>query len=237
MVVCYKCKTIKNEDTNEIFPCDSCKKFSCVNYVESSASEIRCLSLKKRKLMLLCEECENGILMIPTLIKRISEMQMEVDTLKQSVNRNPESTPAYDSEDLISEMLERQSRSSNVIVFNVRESQQNTQADRIAQDKASVMEILDGINIEKRNVKLFRLGKFSANKTRPIKVILDSAADAKFFLKNKHLIKIPSINIYSDQTKAQRQYFQQVKHKLQEMEIIVRLLNTLITNQPLLIRL
>lgn len=46
---------------------------------------------------------------------------------------------------------------------------------------------------------------------------MNSPEDAINVLKNKQLIKIPSVKIFSDQTVAQRQYFQKVKIELQEL--------------------
>lgn len=218
MDICYKCQADKNVKNNiTLFPCDSCKRLICADCADLSASEIRCMGLKSRKLMFLCSDCEKGILLIPTLLKQVSDMQLEINELKQRNSTTSVPNTLNNEEDLISEMLDRQKRMSNIIVYNVNESHQKSQAERNIEDKEAILNILEGVDVNKNNIKLFRLGKFITGKVRPIKVILNSAEDAKHILKNKQLIKIPSIKIFADQTLVQRQYFRKVKAALQEL--------------------
>ena len=154
--------------------------------------------------------------MIPTLIKQISGMQAEINILKQT-NNTDQNLGVVEKEELIYEMLDRQNRKANIIIYNVKEPDLNTQSERSSQDNETVKNILENFDIGRNNWKVFRLGKFVANKARPIKVILNSPEDAINVLKNKQLIKIPSVKIFSDQTVAQRQYFQKVKSELQEL--------------------
>ncbi|KAL3268857.1 hypothetical protein HHI36_007946 [Cryptolaemus montrouzieri] len=64
--------------------------------------------------------------------------------------------------------------------------------------------------------KVFRVGRFGANKIRPIRVVFPSAEIAKNILKNKVVIKTPGIKIFGDPTPARREYFNKVRKDLQE---------------------
>lgn len=213
MKACSKCKKAENEN---LFPCDSCKSEFCNTCSDLSASEIRCLSLKNRKLLFLCEECEKGLSLVPVLIKKVNELQAEVNNLKIN-STSSISTDLTNQENLITEMLDRQNRMSNVVIFNVKESQKNSRTERNEDNIDTVKDILKDINVSKDNLKAYRLGKYDPNKNRPIKVIFNSAEDAKYVLKNKINIKVPSIRIYGDQTRAQREYYLFVKQKLQDI--------------------
>lgn len=170
----------------------------------------------KRILKFYCEDCQNGVRLIPKLLVKIDNLEAEINKLKIIVeSANKDSGTMEEKEDVLYEMMERQKCASNIIVFNVNESKMKSQQEREAEDVKAVEGILNNFNINKSNLKMFRLGKFVPNKSRPIKVILQSPEDAKFILKNKHLNIIPSIRIYGDQTRKQREYFNFIKTKLQ----------------------
>ncbi|KAJ8975903.1 hypothetical protein NQ317_011374 [Molorchus minor] len=62
-------------------------------------------------------------------------------------------------EDVISEIIDRQSRATNVIIFNVNESSNNTKVGRLQDDREAVINILEDYAVDKTDLKLFRLGK------------------------------------------------------------------------------
>lgn len=109
--------------------------------------------------------------------------------------------------ELITEMLDRHNRTSNIIMFNINESKQMSRSDRNIEHINTVKDILKDTEANKEGLRVFRLGKFDPYQTRPIKVIFKSAEDARYALRNKKNIKVPIIRIYADQTKAQRRYF------------------------------
>ncbi|KAJ8981177.1 hypothetical protein NQ317_017270 [Molorchus minor] len=159
-MACLKCHAAEKE---EKFACDSCKRLICAECAELTSSEVRCMNLKNRKLMFLCTECQQGILMVPTLIKQVSDLQAEIRNLKE--NNITQTTAVLDQEDLISEMLDRQQRMSNIIVYNVNEPNDKAKTDRINKDNQAVNNILENFEIDKSNLKVFRVGKFMGNKT------------------------------------------------------------------------
>lgn len=210
MGVCSKC----NIDAKS-FNCDSCSSELCEACSGLAASEIRCLDLKKRKLIFLCENCQMGYKQIPVLIKKIEDLGAQVKKIKEE--KNTTENNSLNNEQLISEFCERQKRASNIIMHNVKEPSQNTRSDRTTEDKKSVQEILKNIEVDTSNISVFRLGKYDQTKNRPIKVTFSNPHEALNVLKNKKEITVPSIRIFSDQTKMQRDYFLTVKKKLQDL--------------------
>lgn len=211
MGVCSKC----NVDAKS-FNCDSCSSELCEACSGLAASEIRCLDLKKRKLIFLCENCQMGFKQIPVLIKKIEDLEVQIKKIKDE--RNITGSNSLNSEQVISEFCERQKRASNIIMLNVKEPSQNTRSDRTAEDKKSVQEILKNIEVDTSNVSVFRLGKYNQSKNRPIKVAFSNHQEALKVLKNKKVITVPSIRIFSDQTKMQREYYLNVKKQLQDLK-------------------
>ncbi|KAJ8980532.1 hypothetical protein NQ317_008329 [Molorchus minor] len=136
-------------------------------------------------------------------------------------------------EDVISEIIDRQSRATNVIIFNVNESSNNTKVGRLQDDREAVINILEDYAVDKTDLKLFRLGKISPNKMRPIKLTLKSAEEAKYILRNK-LVKTPGIKIVADQTKAQQEYFKKVRADLLALEDNTKTIK-FINNKPTIV--
>lgn len=229
---CVICKTKTGEP---VLLCDSCHRPTHRDCSGLNASELKVMDLKgKRSLRFYCEDCESGIKLIPELIVKIDKLEAELKSIKDFTQNVINATAATDSgasinekEDLISEIMDRQNRASNVIVLNVNESKKNSQPERNLEDLATIKDIVQKVNINANDIKIFRLGKFTPNKIRPIKVCLKSVDDAKLILKNKQSIGVPNIKIFSDQTKAQRDYFNKVKLELQE------LINNGVTNKTI----
>lgn len=216
MQKCSKCEVKKSTENGQMFCCDTCNKYLCDACSDLTSSEIRCMQLKKRKLLFLCEECENGLRQIPMLIKQVNELQEEIVNIKKSINTGENNRIM--EEDVIYEMMERQNRRKNIIVYNVKESAMNSRQERNTDDNNTLKNILKDMQINLNNIQSFRLGKFDVAKNRPLKVILSSNDEALYVLKNKTKINIPSIRIYGDQTKMQREYFLSVKQKLDELK-------------------
>lgn len=81
---CVKCKQTCEE---EFYNCDSClqrihKKCSYI-----TSSEVKCMPLQKRVLLLICEECKLFIARMPYMMKLIEEMKKDIEILK-TANQN-----------------------------------------------------------------------------------------------------------------------------------------------------
>lgn len=56
-------------------------------------------------------------------------------------------------------MEQRQQRSSNVILFQVKESDEENPKDWLADDLSRVCKLFENIDISKERIKVFRIGK------------------------------------------------------------------------------
>jgi hypothetical protein len=214
---CSKCS---KSSKDEMLHCDSCKRFLCEGCSELSATEMRCMQLKIRKLLFLCEACKNGLGEVPVLIKAVSEIKKEVLKLQGSslTRQNNPSKDMENNHDIINEIEERSKRRKNVIIANIKESEKVNGHERKIDDKNTVINILSPIGITMDRIKVFRLGKFNKENNRLIKIIFETEDDAITILKNKNKIKVPRLRIFNDQTKMQIDYYKKLKGKLQAMQ-------------------
>jgi len=117
---------------------------------------------------------------------------------------------------IISEVIDRQSRSRNLIIFNLPESDDISSTES---DKLSVKSILDSISPNLVTTVLSRLGRKST-KPRPLKVMLLDSFDIFTVLKNKHTLRTSStyasIRISPDRTNMQRSQLRDVVSKLEQ---------------------
>lgn len=137
-------------------------------------------------------------------------------------NKNGNNVSHYSEEFIINEIGDRNMRASNLIIYNVPESNSDNTADRIAHDSNVVSNIIDSIIIGDKNikpVKLLRLGIRVQDKTRSIKAIFSSSIDVFEKLKSKKkLLSLnpPSnISISSDRTLYQRNYMKKLREELE----------------------
>lgn len=118
------------------------------------------------------------------------------------------------NDDAFSEFIDRQSRSRNIIIFNIHEPVDNNSNNS---DDSTVKTILRNIGVDIKLVTLQRLGKPS-NKGRPIKVTLPSISDVYKVLGSARQLKsiqtFNEVKITSDKTPKQRQHFKDLRVQL-----------------------
>jgi hypothetical protein len=148
---------------------------------------------------------------------RTGKMEGELQILKE---RPTSGEKKIDRENYIlnavNEMEERRDRAKNIIIMNVPESISKNQEQKLKHDNNEVTNIIsafDGINTEKINV--LRLGKEVAGRTRPIKVSLGSANEAKLIIQNNRLLK-DGLRIKADLTFAQREQMRSLWSEVEE---------------------
>lgn len=215
MAVCLKCQ--KNSNDDHIFNCDSCKRSICDTCAGLSAREVQCMQLKNRRLLFLCDECQQGLRQVPVLIKQVSELQKAMSEFKNAPPQQFDNREI--KEEIINEILERRKRRKNIIIYNVRESQKTIHVERKEHDKDTVKSILTPIEILTDKIHTMRLGKYDSEKNRPIKVTFEEADDVITVLKNKKKIIASDVRISDDRTIAQREYFNQIRSKLEELKM------------------
>jgi len=146
-------------------------------------SEIKCLSFKNQNLKFFCEACNNGLRDIPELKLLINRLLAEVNELKSQKNNN--NVQNHSEEFIISEVGECNIRASNLIFYNVPESNLDNAVDRVNHDSNLVSNVIDSI-ITGRNIrpsKVICLRIRGINNPRPIKAIFSTPDDVFEILK------------------------------------------------------
>lgn len=213
---CTKC----NKATAGVsYDCDSCKRCFCMSCSELTPDEVRCMTLRKRKLLYLCTQCEGGLRLVPRLIQQIEELRNSLEEVKATVKAN--ASENFSAQAICNEVEERNTLRRNVMVTGVQESKKSGRNDRVSDDKQAVKTILtqvDGVELSAlEDIRVYRVGKFVRGENRMIKAVLKTADLALEILKGKRAIDIPGVKIFADQTKMQRDYYKSMRVKVSEL--------------------
>lgn len=144
----------------------------------------------------------------------ISDISGRVATIESKISTM--SVPC--EEDMLIELKEREKRSCNIIVRNMEEPNCSLAADQKAADVANVMKILETTHpVEPSQLKVTRLGTKKNDHTRPICVTFPNSETALSVLRNKCKYNGPCI-LHDDRTPKQRQYLQNLRDELKNLE-------------------
>ncbi|KAJ3649718.1 hypothetical protein Zmor_021443 [Zophobas morio] len=157
-----------------------------------------------------------------SLRKLKEDFENQLSTLKSSLTQQTVSN-SDQFEEIVQEVIERQKRKPNLIVFGVPEqSSAINGSERSELDKAAVNDILTTVRPEfsiSSNMKIQRLGRFQTNsRHRPIKIVLDDESEVHKFIKNAKVLKantaFSNISLSFDKTAKQIQLYNEVKTQL-----------------------
>lgn len=222
MAMCLKCGVLENEQYS-LTECDSCGRSIHKKVCSGlNASELKVIELKgKRLLKFYCEDCTEGLLCVPKLLKAVSELKTELSLLRNG----PTSTPAVQSptkvtEDLYSELQDRQQRSNNIMLFNIPES---------GNDLDDVNQLLSDLSDGHiRAEKVSRIGRNNKHGSRSLKVTLSQPIDVSTILASRFKLKGRNVFISPDLTPKQRATERELKEELKrrreagETDIVLR---------------
>ncbi|CAH2088257.1 unnamed protein product [Euphydryas editha] len=154
---------------------------------------------------------------ISDLSSKISTHETRLISIESDLNTyNTTSEPnkLKQNEEIIHELQERKKRENNIILVGVSEQWNTSTKERIERDEAEVLNTISLITKDiPKPVKIFRIGKYNAEKNRKLKVCFDKREPVVLLLRNKD--KLPhNIRIFSDQTPAQQKYFLAIKDEL-----------------------
>lgn len=200
---CLKCNV---SDNKSCLKCDGCERSIHTECSGLSATELKVMGLKgSRLLKFYCDDCQAGVRLVPKLIKRLDDLQKEVEKLKTQIS-NEKFT--ISDETIFSEIHERQKRTNNIMVFNMPESNG---------DLVKSKELLKEITKEDVSViSAMRVGKANKNGNRALKLILDKASDVDRVLRaKKDKLKGRSIFINADLTPAQYRHIKQIRDEVE----------------------
>lgn len=190
-------------------------------------------SLKKQ-----FNELSNAITVQPqnteliSLTSQIQQAEQRISSLSKQVEevRKPDSIQARSTsntmpsqvEPMVAEMVERENRKRNLLIFGLIESESKKPEERKRDDleavKSAILTIHEAFILE--NVKIFRLGPYQAGRLRPVKVVFPTKAEAGKVLKKKNEVpKNSGWYIKYDQTSMERAYLKQLISELEQRKI------------------
>lgn len=218
-MICSCCNALITKDdpsTN----CNVCQKLFRASCTEATRSDLKRFG-PATGIYWSCKDCRS--LDLKSLILSLQEdiKQLRAATI------SPVTSTAEDlikSEVIIQEVLERERRRCNVVIFGVAESGSSSRAEREAADVSTVQGVFRSIDATvSANFKTVRLGKFDPTKPiskRPIKISLPSPDSVLNILKKsnslRNSLEYPGIAISSDRTPFQQKLFNAVKAELME---------------------
>lgn len=183
MSVCAVCN--KKSRGTDCVNCDICRSAVHVECSGLSRLEVECIRSSTRKIHYYCGKCDI-VTAYNTLNSVVTELKNEVLELKTELNilkseRVAIAEPNLElgnhknltTEELFSELQERNYRANNLILFNLPE---NNGQDESTQVRELLLE-----NVTDENIKVistYRIGKSNTNKARPIRIILSTPQHA-----------------------------------------------------------
>lgn len=201
--------------------CCVCKKTYKNTCVDITTAELRTLNSNKGYDWS-CKNCRTVASDIKDLKSLLIKLQEEIQSLK-STNVDVRPVNEVFFEEVVTEVADRAKRQSNLIVFGLEEPDQNlTSAERFTIDKNEVADIIHIIkpNVITSDIKPIRLGKYSPQKKRPIKIKLNSEQEVVDIIRNAKKISNSryhkKISISFDRTPKQQDLYRKIKYELQE---------------------
>lgn len=123
------------------------------------------------------------------------------------------------TEDIIAEINERKRREVNVIALNVPESKKADGKERLEEDRAQLATILPPEMVNQtKDIKLRRLGRQSAGRTRPLLIETKSTSDARTIFKYKP-DQDTRVVFKPDLTPAQQKHLSSLRTKLETLNV------------------
>lgn len=80
---CTTCREIINEADNQFYKCDSCLRKIHKDCVNLTASEVKCMPLQKRMLLLICTDCRKLLVRLPYIVKLLDGIKEDIRELKE----------------------------------------------------------------------------------------------------------------------------------------------------------
>lgn len=161
-----------------------------------------------------------GCTMIPSLLESINKLNEMVAELKRQVEEPRANNKEINAENIINEVMERQNRANNLIIFKLQESGKTSLASQKQDDTTRAKEIFNMLSpeINTDNIEVVRLGKISNNTSRPLKVTFSKRSDVLKMVWNKSKLRDSEYNVTIglDETVMQRQYYKKIKAEMEE---------------------
>ncbi|KAJ3660015.1 hypothetical protein Zmor_011672 [Zophobas morio] len=225
MNLCNNCGKATN---NNHIQCDGCQGYLHLGCVGLSENDIK---NNKNTNMSQFKDIKNLIATITSdfdtkLNNLKSQFEVQLMDLKKLIDQpkpDPSSKSNDNFEEVVFEVIERQKRKNNIVIFGLEEPIRND-GEHTSNDQLEVLNILKEINpnCDGNSLKILRLGRFNKDnpRARPVKVIFNNEFDATYYLKNSKKIKnnarYKNCFVASDKTPRQLEYYKKLKQQLIE---------------------
>ena len=165
----------KKGRNNDCVTCDICRKLVHTDCSGLSRMEIECIRSNSRKIHYYCDKCD--------IVATINKLKSELDVLKSEleVMKNNQGNVArsdndnLSAEELITEVEERNRRAYNLILFNLSESDEETDVKRNENDTSRAGQtIFSGEHEKIKIMSCCRLGKYNNEKIRPLRISFEN---------------------------------------------------------------
>jgi len=114
---CTICRELKGKD--QVFPCDGCNEPYCKGCGELTASEIKCIQLKERKMKFYCRNCTDFHTL--TLMRNLIESKDKIiSLLEEQLKEYKKQKPASEMKTYC-EVVKNQEKNNNVIIVESKE--------------------------------------------------------------------------------------------------------------------
>jgi len=113
---------------------------------------------------------------------KVTNLETKILAMEQNINKENNAPP---EQNIIEELMDRQSRSNNIILFNLTE-------DDNEDDSQKIKNVIFSLNQKIEQFTFFRLGKTKSNtadKPRPVKILLSSQSDVFNILRTQKNLK------------------------------------------------
>ncbi|KAI4471022.1 hypothetical protein MML48_1g04027 [Holotrichia oblita] len=171
--VCNVCN--KDVSPDKDIMCDLCRLFVHSTCGNVTRQEAQCLKVKDRRVVFYCPGCRDFKAQLGDLHALkvlVHDLRKDIDALRAQATPRAESE-VYGTESIIQEVIERDRRKNNIIIFNVPEEKDGGKENQVASDEATARRILTELDVSLGDIKPIRLGKFDRTKLdrkRPIKL-------------------------------------------------------------------
>lgn len=231
-VLCRNCYHLSSSEIRVLCMTRNILKYfctTCLGLFNTTVSDLpqinNRITILEKETKELKEKMENNAPTYAQVVADTSDLKKEMEKLSDEVVKQkmiPKAPTPRDFnltvEPTLCEMAEREKRAANIILFGIKENnlEQNENAHEIDLNKA--VDIVKQVkrDIQKRDIKVYRLGTPAQGKVRPLRIVTASPTIAKEILRKKSMLKEENMYLKADQTPLQREYLKTVLKELEE---------------------
>jgi len=148
------------------------------------------------KLATLTNKVNDHSAQLNTLSSQQASLTTKVETIEAKIESSSIKSAILTDDNLISEMIDRQSRRNNVLLFNLPEALNDST--NKSSDPTTIQHILDFLNLKSKPNCVTRLDKPSSNTTKPRPVKLRFSDQKDIFELFSHQNKLKSNSTWKD---------------------------------------